>query len=161
MKYFPGRHGELVKKLRIYIDTSVIGGCFDKEFSAESGALFDMARDGKAVLVISDLLVAELEDAPKQVADLLRTLPPEAFERVEVSEEAVRLRDGYISAGVLGAASENDALHVALASVNYSDMIVSWNFRHIVHYDKIRGFNAVNLKEGYSIIAIHSPKEVV
>jgi hypothetical protein len=50
---------------------------------------------------------------------------------------------------------------VAIASVNRASMIVSWNFRHIVHYEKIRGFNAVNLREGYPPIAIYSPKEVI
>jgi hypothetical protein len=71
------------------------------------------------------------------------------------------LRDAYLAAGVVGAASENDAHHVALAAVARADLIVSWNFKHIVHVDKIRRFNAVNLIEGYGMIDIRSPLEVV
>ena len=67
----------------------------------------------------------------------------------------------YLSAGVVGPANEGDAMHVAAATVANCDIIVSWNLKHIVHYDKIRGYNAVNLREGYRTLAIHSPKEVV
>jgi hypothetical protein len=77
------------------------------------------------------------------------------------SDEAVALHQAYLVAGVVGPSNENDALHVAIATVENCDIIVSWNFKHIVHFDKIRGYNAVNLREGYSVIAIHSPKEVV
>lgn len=62
---------------------------------------------------------------------------------------------------MVGLASEADDLHVANATVARVDFIVSWNFRHIVHFDKIRGDNAVNLREGYGMLDIHSPKEVV
>jgi hypothetical protein len=150
-----------MKKLRIYIDTSVMGGCFDKEFFEDSIALFDMARKGKIILLVSELLVAELDNAPDRVLQLFKTLSDDVVERIDISEDALNLRDKYIKDKVLGHASENDALHVAIASVHNADMIVSWNFKHIVHYDKIRGFNAVNIREGYGIIAIHSPKEVV
>jgi len=68
--------------------------------------------------------------------------------------------DRQTKAGV-GLACGNDALHVALAVVARADMIVSWNFKHIVHFDKMRGFNAVNLKEGYAQLMILSPLEVV
>jgi hypothetical protein len=61
----------------------------------------------------------------------------------------------------VGSANEDDALHVALATVNNCDMIVSWNFKHIVHYDKIRAYNGINIRLGYSVIAIYSPKEVI
>jgi hypothetical protein len=61
----------------------------------------------------------------------------------------------------VGAAHASDALHVALATVTHADMIVSWNFRHIVHFDKMREFNAVNVREGYGRLEILSPLEVV
>ena len=146
---------------RVYIDASVVGGCFDPGFSDESLALFDMARRGDIILVISDLLVAEIEKAPENVRGFLAAVPPNLVETVEIEDEAVALHSAYLAAGVVGASSENDALHVAAASVADCDIIVSWNFRHIVHFDKIRGYNAVNIREGYGVIAIHSPKEVV
>ncbi len=150
-----------MKRPRVYIDASVVGGCFDSEFTSESLALFDMARRGDAELVISDLLVAEIELAPERVRDYLAALPADLIETVETTDEAVVLHRAYLAADVVGHSNENDALHVAIASVANCDIIVSWNFRHIVHFDKIRGYNAVNLREGYGAIAIHSPKEVV
>ena len=54
----------------------------------------------------------------------------------------------------------NDMLHIAVATVADADIVVSWNFRHIVRFDKIRQFNAVNLVAGYTVIAIRSPLEV-
>ena len=150
-----------MKKLRIYVDTSVIGGCFDIEFEKESNQLIQMAEEGKAVLLISDELVAEIQYAPDEVQDKLFYLNNNCFERLETADEAIALHNAYLKAKILGKASESDALHVANATVAKADMIVSWNFKHIVHYDKIRGFNSVNMKEGYGMIAIYSPKEVV
>ena len=151
----------LVKKLRIYVDTSVMGGCVDEEFQEESLALLEMAKRGELVLIVSALLMDELEGAPEKVQKLLDVLPGESCESIVLTEEALELRDAYIASDVVTASHRNDATHVALATVSKADMIVSWNFKHIVHYDKIRGFNAVNLREGYMPIEIHTPKEVV
>lgn len=150
-----------MKKLRIYVDTSVIGGCFDEEFEYESNLLIQMAIENKVVLLVSDELVAEIQYAPQEVQDQLFSLPAECFEKLETNAEAVDLHNSYLKAKILGKASESDALHVANATVAKADMIVSWNFKHIVHYDKIRGFNSVNMREGYGTINIYSPKEVV
>jgi predicted nucleic acid-binding protein len=150
-----------MKQLRIYIDTSVIGGCFDEEYERESLALLKMANEGKVMLLISDILADELELAPEEVQEKLTELPIECFETLIHSWETERLRDGYLKAGVVGVKHTNDAHHVAIATVAKADVIVSWNFRHIVHFDKIRGFNAVNLREGYGPIEIRSPREVV
>jgi len=150
-----------MKRLRIYVDTSVIGGCLDEEFARESCALLDMATSGEATLLVSDILADELEAAPEDVQRLFGELPPHCLESVHPSAESARLRDAYLAAGVLGSSAEEDAHHVALATIAGADMMVSWNFRHIVHFDKMRGFNSVNLREGYRTLEIHSPKEVV
>ena len=147
--------------LRIYVDNSVVGGCQDEEFKEASNKLMDMARNGKVVLLISDLLVEELRPAPPEVREVLPSLPEGALERVEITDEAEALKDAYLAAGVVGEASARDALHVAVATVVGADMIVSWNFGHIVHHDKIRGFHAVNMLKGYPLIGIFSPLEVV
>jgi predicted nucleic acid-binding protein len=149
------------RRLRVYPDTSVIGGCFDVEFAAESQALIRLAIEGRAILVISGLLLAELADAPPAVQGMLDSLPAEATETFAATVEADRLHQAYLAAGVVGPASANDALHVATATVARADMIVSWNFRHIVHFERIRGYNAVNVAKGYAPIAIHSPREVI
>lgn len=133
----------------------------DKEFGEESRRLFQMAIEGQICLLISGLLTDELAFAPEEVQNLLKSLPENVIESLVVSDEALELRDAYIKQGVSTRIHGNDALHVALATVARADMIVSWNFKHIVHFDKIRGFNSVNLREGYLPIEIHSPKEVV
>jgi hypothetical protein len=150
-----------MKKPRIYIDTSVVGGCLDERFSESSHALMDRARASLAVLLVSDVLIDELGGAPDEVAAILADLPPIAIESVHTTDEALQLQDAYLAAGVVDKNAHFDALHVALATIARADLIVSWNFRHIVHYDRIRAFNAVNLREGYGVVTIHSPREVV
>lgn len=143
------------------MDTSVIGGCCDEEFCEESRGLLQMAREGKATLLISDILVDELELAPAQVQAEFAAIPADSLEALFSSEESERLRDAYLEACVLGPARSNDAHHVALATIARADLMISWNFKHILHFEKIRGFNAVNLLEGYAAIEIHSPKEII
>lgn len=150
-----------MKKLRIYIDTSVIGGCLDEEFAQESHELLELAKRSEIILVISDLLAAEVSRAPEEVKKVFYALPEESIEMVSRSPETERLRDLYLNAGVLGEKSRDDAHHVAIATVEQVDILLSWNFKHLVHFDKICGFNSINIREGYPMIEIHNPKEVV
>lgn len=150
-----------MKPLRIYVDTSVIGGCLDEEFRHASVRLLEMARRGEAVLLLSGVLMVELDGALDDVRALLDTLPEEATDYLFASEESEALQSAYLEAKVVGPSSRVDAHHVALATVARADMIVSWNFRHIVHFDKIRMFNGVNLLRGYRAIEIYSPWAVV
>lgn len=150
-----------MRKLHVYVDTSVFGGCFDEEFMKESNLLFEDIRKGKFILVISDTTLRELNGAPQNVQKVLADLPPDAIEIVEFSKEIQLLRDAYLIAQVVGPSSSADAEHIAAASIAGVDFVVSWNFKHIVHYDKIRGFQAINLLQGYKPIQIFSPKEVV
>ncbi|MFH0979985.1 MAG: PIN domain-containing protein [Planctomycetota bacterium] len=150
-----------MKRLRMYVDTSVFGGCYDPGFAQESNALLAMMRRGEIILLTSDLLASELLDAPTAVKAIFDALPEEGIERLWMGPESEFLRDRYMEANVVGPSAMDDAHHVALATVGRADMIVSWNFKHLVHFEKIRGFNAVNLREGYPTIEVHSPKEVV
>lgn len=146
---------------RIYTDTSVIGGCLDDEFKETSLQLINMFRIGEAILVISDLTLLELAEAPAGVRAVLEDIPEEHQEYIELKEEAVELAQHYISAGVIGGAKRVDAQHIALATVNRVDALVSWNFRHIVNLQRIRGYNSVNLRYGYPLLEIRTPQEVV
>ncbi len=146
---------------RIYIDTSIVGGCLDKEFASESRALLDMAREGKIILLVSDLLLEEIEGAPSDVKAVLSSLTAGSIERITDSNESDELALKYLAEEILTPKSDADARHVALATVSGAEMIVSWNFKHIVHYDKIQRFNGVNLLMGFRAIRIHSPMEVV
>ena len=148
-------------RLRVYADTSVFGGCFDDEFAEASRKLFEEIKAGRFVLVLSATTAGEIQRAPEKVRQVLAELPRDCIETVEPSEEIESLRDAYLEAGVVGESSALDAEHIASASVAEADLIVSWNFRHIVHFEKIRGYHAVNMLKGYSSIPIHSPREVV
>ena len=96
----------------------------------------------------------------QRVRDLFAELLP-LTEIIDLSEAVLRLRQAYLATGIVGPASAADALHVALATVTGCRVIVSWNFRHIVHFQKIPLYNAVNMLHGYAPIAIHAPQEVI
>ena len=147
--------------MMIYIDTSVLGGCFDPEFETASQEFFRAVREGRFVLVVSDLTVEELVDAPERVRNLLQGLAAEQVERVPVTEECEALQRQYLQAGVVGPASADDALHIAVATAMEVDMVLSWNFKHIVHFARIAGFEGVNTLNNYRSPRIHSPKEVI
>jgi len=145
---------------RVYVDTSVFGGVFDAGFKNASEDFFDQIKFGQFDLVTSDVVQKEIISAPQEVRDFFNTMLPHA-EVVDITVDALKLRKAYLDAKVVSAKSSNDALHVALATVSNCAVIVSWNFKHIVHYNKIPLYNAVNILNGYSQIAIYSPLEVM
>lgn len=150
-----------MKKLRIYVDTSVIGGYFDPEFKLWSEALVEDFRGERYIAVMSDVTATEVALAPEFVKSLHQELLGLPIELVRVDEDAVSLVQRYIERSVLGQRFLNDMLHIALATIAEVDVLVSWNFRHIVRLDKIRLFNAVNLEEGYKPLTVYSPREVI
>jgi predicted nucleic acid-binding protein len=149
-----------MKKLRIYIDTSVIGGCLDDKFSVESNNLIELIKQEKFILLISEIIINELIDAPQAVKNILLSIPQSVIEVVNITSEILQLRDDYINGGVVTSKSINDATHVAAATVARADAIISWNFKHIVRLDKMKGYNQINLLNGYGILTIISPLEV-
>ncbi|HPO62244.1 MAG TPA: PIN domain protein [Candidatus Kapabacteria bacterium] len=149
------------KQLKLYIDTSVIGGYYDKEFAHDTQILFNSIISGEYLIVISSVTDDELLTAPLQVKKLLNSVPENLKIKVELTEEAVLLADSYIYENVVGKTSRNDCFHIALATINNVDVLVSWNFKHLVNVLKIRGYNAVNIKNGYKPIDIRSPKELI
>lgn len=144
---------------RVYIDTSVIGGCFDAEFAKWSNGLMKDFRLGHFKPVISDLVTAELRNAPDQVKRKYAELI-EGSEIIVENERVRNLVNAYRKHKVLSDKFENDMTHIALATVFEVDLLVSWNFKHIVHFDRIEQFNLVNQKVGYKPIQILSPREV-
>lgn len=87
---------------RVYIDTSVVGGRFDKEFLEDTIPFFKSVVNGIFHIVISDLLEAELLRAPEHVRQFLNDVPERFVERIRLSEEAASLADKYITANVVG-----------------------------------------------------------
>jgi len=151
---------ELGKSIRVYADTSVYGGVLDEEFAGPSRTFFEQVRAGYFRLVLSPVVRDELGAAPERIQSLFREMLPRA-EVADVSEEAVRLHQAYLEAAILVPKWEADALHVALATVSQCRVLVSWNFKHIVNFQKIPLYNGVNLARGYGVLGIHTPQEVI
>lgn len=149
-----------MKTPRVYLDTSVIGGYFDPEFEKPTRKLFDEIAAGRFIPVVSDIVAVELIKAPDRVRDMLANADID-WQRIAETPETLALAHAYVSAGILAEKWLDDCRHVAAATINGVDMVISWNFRHIVHYDKIRAFNGVNLRAGYREIEIRSPREVI
>lgn len=149
-----------MKLQRIYLDTSVLGGCYDPEFEEWSNGLMGDFRSGRFKPVLSQVTAAELREAPEDVQGLFAELLALNAEIVEASENALELADAYQTHHILTPKFYDDGLHIAIATVAEVDVLVSWNFRHIVRFDKIRLFNAVNLEHGYRPLQIFSPREV-
>jgi len=145
----------------VYIDTSVVGGYFDEDFQEPTQMLFKRLENKEIKFVVSDLLDLELLDAPQRVRNLLFNYPSDYFERIELIDEAFKLADTYIIEKVVGKTSIEDCRHIALATIYKVDVLASWNFKHIVNLDRIKGYNSVNLRLGYSMIEIRSPKDLV
>lgn len=144
---------------RIYIDTSVIGGYYDSEFEYGSKKLFERIENLDFDVYFSEINETELSLAPQKVKDLKNIIPKECYYFLEVVDEVENLAQNYISERALGKSSLYDAYHIALVSVNRLDCLISWNFKHIVNFDKIKLFNSINLKLGYQMIDIRTPLE--
>jgi hypothetical protein len=148
-------------KLRIYTDTSVLGGCEDEEFAEHSVRLLDGFVRGERVLVLSSLTVQEITTAPAAVRGRIASVPEEHVEMLQLDAEARELAEEYIAAAVLPPRMRADAQHIAIATVGRVDVLVSWNFKHIVNLQRIHGYNSVNLRKGYPMIEIRTPREVL
>ena len=124
-------------KQRLYIDTSVFGGFFDEEFAEFTIPLFKRFQNGEFKLLFSTITQEELSFAPEKVKDLVKSIKVESTEFIDASDEAVELASQYISEKVVGQTSFDDCLHIALATINRADFLLSWNFKHIVNVQRI------------------------
>ncbi len=148
-------------KQRFYIDTSVFGGMFDKEFETETKLLFEKLKQGEIICVYSNLTESELSNAPEKVREFFENIPDNLKEKLTVTPDALFLAETYVKEKVVGETSFDDCVHIATATINKVDLLVSWNFKHIVNVYRIRGYNSINLRLGYPSLNIHSPKEIV
>ena len=148
-------------KQRLYIDTSVFGGYYDVEFAEFTIPLFGRLQKGEFITLFSTVTQDELENAPLNVRELVQNLKVENTEFLEITDEAVELAMEYIAEKVVGKTSYADCLHIALATISRADYLVSWNFKHIVNIERIRGYNAINIKNGYKQLEIRSPRDFI
>ena len=149
-----------MKQQKVYLDTSVIGGCFDPEFSKWSIHLFDDFKNKTYIPVVSDIVEAEIQDAPDIIKQKYFQLLEIGCIILNAGEESLTLASKYQEKNILSKNYFDDGMHIALATINNIDILVSLNFKHIVHFNKIHMFNAVNLELGYKPIEIYSPREV-
>ena len=150
-----------MRRQRIYIDTSIVGGFFDEIFEKETKLLFKRLENKEVLFVTSDVLTSELEKAPEWIRTLLNNYSDDCFEKVSLTDEARELAEKYIAENVVGRTSYDDCCHIALATIHRVNVLASWNFKHIVNLARIRGYNGVNLKNGYTTIEIRNPKELI
>lgn len=150
-----------MKKQRIYIDTSVFGGYFDDEFQEFTVQLFERIQKEEFIVLFSDVTQEELEFAPEKVKKLVMGLKENLTEIIKTNEEVVELATEYINEYVVGKTSFADCLHIAMATINRADILLSWNFKHIVNIERIRGYNSINIKNGYKQLEIRSPRELL
>ncbi|WP_343704479.1 PIN domain-containing protein [Chitinophaga sp.] len=147
--------------VNVYTDTSVIGGCFDSEFKEWSLALFEEFKAGTKNLILSDVVALELSSARQEVHSKINEVPLQYRIELTTTQEVITLAKTYIAEGALGNKSYNDALHIALATINNAEVLASWNFKHIVNLNKIRLYNSINMRLGYKLIEIRSPREIL
>jgi hypothetical protein len=139
----------------------VVGGYFDEEFEVDTKKFFERVFRGDFIVYFSEISETELSLAPLHVRNLKDRIPKNCYKYLDLDDESKNLAQVYISEKILGQASYNDAYHIALSTVNRLDVLVSWNFKHIVNFDKIKLFNSVNMKLGYPLIDIRSPLEFI
>lgn len=146
-------------KQKIYIDISVFGGYFNDEFSIHTIPLFERINNNEFILLYSTITQEELENAPEKVKRLVKDIKVEYTEFLEMNSEVIDLATEYVREKVVGQTSYADCLHIALATINRADFLISWNFKHILNIHRIRGYNSINIKNGYKQLEIRSPRE--
>ena len=144
---------------RLYLDTSVFGGYFDVEFAEFTVPLFERIKNEDFIVLFSTVTQDELENAPLNVKELVQGLKVKSTDFLEITDESVDLATEYIAGKVVGSTSFADCLHIALATIHRADYLISWNFKHIVNVDRIRGYNSINIKNGYKQLDIRSPRD--
>jgi len=133
----------------IYVDTSVFGGIFDIEFKLWSELFFENVFNSDIQLILSNVAKDELKNAPSKIKEFVNNIPISNLQEVELNEEAILLAEQYLFEKVVGETSRADCYHIAIATLLKVDLLVSWNFKHIVNINRIHGYNAVNLKNGF------------
>ena len=151
--------GKHKTSVRAYADTSVFGGVFDEEFEKPSQRFFEVVRAGDIKLLTSELVREEIQAGPHKIYKFFEEILSLA-EIVGISEAVLELQRTYVAKEIVSKKYATDAMHVALATVAGAKVIVSWNFKHIVNFQKIPMYNAVNASLGYHPIGIYSPLEV-
>jgi predicted nucleic acid-binding protein len=154
-----------MKKLKIYLDTSVIS-MLDQHKSADrmadSQALWKKIKNAKYEVVLSTVTIAEInKNKPDKKEKLLSYLKQIKYSIVNIDEKSIDVASRFVDLGILKQKSFDDCQHIAAAIISDCDVIVSWNFKHIVNHKTIEGVKAVVALEGYDDILIYSPSILI
>jgi len=145
---------------RVYVDGCAVGGLFN-QYTEQSKPFWSAVQNGEIVIIASDVLESEIVRAPQCVRDFFNSLPESQIERIASTEESNALAKRYVAENVVGPTSLDDCRHIAMATLVHADVLVSWNFKHVVNVRRIRGYNGINMKLGYPQIDIRTPYEVI
>ena len=154
-----------MRKQKIYLETTLFNFYFDDDrgFAHESTVrLFEEIASEKYKAFTSRFVIDELNDAPEPKRDkMLRLIGEHDIPILENTDEAVRISNLYIDEKIIPHKYRTDGLHIAIATVNDLDMIISMNFQHIVKRKTKIGTGNINALNGYRAVEIYSPMEVV
>ena len=152
-----------MKKLKIYLDTTIFNFVFDQSAFKEhklTVKLFEQIDRYESY--VSDIVLQEINrcSEPKK-QKMLNLIIQNDIRQLPLDESSQALANQYLHQRIIPKKYEDDAFHIAIASVNNMDVILSWNFEHIVKLKTKREVVAINLLMGYKEIDIYSPLEVV
>lgn len=150
-------------KLKLYLDTTILNFAFADDAPKEKE---DTLRFFKQIdrfdVSISEVVLREVSLCEPKKRERLNSLwQRHDLSVLEFDAEAQELAEKYIKSGIIPIKYRDDANHIATATVNNFDAILSWNFQHIVKMKTKREVVAINIIEGYKPIDIYTPKEVV
>lgn len=148
-------------KQRYYIDLSVVVGYYDEKYKEATTKLYDRLDNDEVIFVISELLEVELTSMLFPINAPFLNYSSDRVERIKLSKDCYDLAQSYIDDQVTSQFGLELCLHIAMATINKVDVFVSWNYKYYVNLDKIRAYNSVNLRLGYSMIEIRSPRDLV
>lgn len=150
-----------MKKPKIYLDTSVISHLDQQDVPdkmKETLQFWDGVRERRYIVLLSDVTLEELERCPEEKKFVLYSyLRGVDLQQIEETDESLMLTNRYLDLAVLKSKSRDDCRHIAIATVNDCDFIVSWNFKHLVNVKTIDKVQAVNKLLGYREIKIVPP----
>lgn len=150
-----------MRKLKIYLDTSVISHLNQEdvpEKMEQTQLLWKLLQTGKYEIIISDLVLAEINECKEPKRSILKEyLAKINYERVEITEEAEEIANEIIKEKILNRKSFDDCLHIATAILNDCNIIVSWNFKHMVNIDTINGVRKITFSRRFNNIDIYAP----
>ncbi len=150
-----------MKKLKIYLDTSVYSALYDKRDLNRQNQTEDFWNNIKDYeLYYSDINIEKIDGvADSELKNKLKSLLKNG-KKIDFSPEIKKLTEIYVKEGIIPEKYENDAFHIALTTFHSLDILISWNFKHLVKRKTRIGVNLINLKEGYKPIEILAPPEL-